>query len=62
MGANTKIEWANDTFNTHWGCTQLVRLGKKKAGRTIDGRTWDQLPNPRPSARDASPLEAVDHG
>ncbi|MFO0570194.1 MAG: phage Gp37/Gp68 family protein [Polyangiaceae bacterium] len=23
MGANTKIEWANDTFNTHWGCTEV---------------------------------------
>jgi protein gp37 len=25
----------------------LVRLGKKNAGRTLDGRTWDELPTPR---------------
>ena len=26
---------------------QLIRLGKKNAGRTLDGRTWDELPTPR---------------
>jgi protein gp37 len=24
----------------------LVRIGKKAAGRTLDGRTWDELPSP----------------
>ncbi|MDZ7735913.1 MAG: DUF5131 family protein [Gammaproteobacteria bacterium] len=24
----------------------LVRVGKKRAGRTLDGRTWDQYPEP----------------
>jgi protein gp37 len=25
----------------------LLRLGKKRSGRTLDGRTWDELPRPR---------------
>jgi protein gp37 len=30
-----------------WGAysSTLVRIGKKKAGRVLDGREWDQLPN-----------------
>lgn len=26
---------------------ELARVGKKKAGRELDGRTWDQFPEPR---------------
>jgi len=26
---------------------QMVRLGKKAAGRVLDGRTWDEVPSPR---------------
>lgn len=29
------------------GPNGLVRLGKKKAGRVLDGETWDGLPIPR---------------
>lgn len=25
MGKNTRISWATDTFNTHWGCTQVAQ-------------------------------------
>jgi protein gp37 len=28
----------------HCGATPVYRVGKKKAGRLIDGRTWDQFP------------------
>lgn len=28
--------------------TTMVRVGKKQAGRTLDGRTWDELPAARP--------------
>lgn len=34
------------TFGPRHRSDQLVRLGKKVAGRTLDGRTWDQLPQP----------------
>ena len=33
------------TFGPLNGSGSLVRLGKKNAGRTLDGATWDQLPN-----------------
>jgi len=33
------------TFGPRNGSDGLVRLGKKSAGRSLDGRTWDQLPN-----------------
>lgn len=28
------------------GAIYMVRLGKKKAGRLLDGRTWDEVPTP----------------
>ena len=32
----------------HYNCqpAPLVRLGKKRSGRELDGRTWDELPRP----------------
>ncbi len=35
------------TFAPRGNPEQLVRLGKKKAGRELDGREWDGLPSPR---------------
>ena len=32
----TAIEWTDRT--------QMDRVGKKAAGRLLDGRTWDQFP------------------
>jgi protein gp37 len=29
----------------HFGCNYTVRIGKKAAGRLLDGRTWDEFPN-----------------
>ncbi len=37
-------DWAPSTGWTGDGSTDMARVGKKKAGRTLDGRTWDQLP------------------
>lgn len=33
-----------------WGeyGSELIKIGKKKAGRVLDGRTWDGLPNAAP--------------
>lgn len=37
---------------------ELVHIGKKKAGRVLDGRTWDEFPTPRqPVARKHQPFE-----
>lgn len=78
MSANTKIEWADHTFNPWIGCTKAgpgcdhcyaqarkpgrwinlagghgfngervhyaEKVGKKAAGRLLDGRTWDGMP------------------
>jgi hypothetical protein len=39
--------------------TIAVRLGKKQAGRTLDGRLWEQFPaGPRSQARTV-PAQAV---
>lgn len=35
--------------------TIAIRLGKKRAGRTLDGRTWDQFPLPHPDPRRSIP-------
>jgi protein gp37 len=54
----TPIEWFRDLreqcngarlpfFFKQWGThVNLVKLGKKKAGRELDGRTWDEYPTP----------------
>jgi protein gp37 len=37
MAAKSDIEWIDATWTP-------VRVGKKVAGRLLDGRTWDQCP------------------
>ena len=41
----TKIEWADATINPVGGC--MFRCGKRRAGRLLDGRTWDEFPEVR---------------
>jgi len=41
MGDKTNIEWTDATWNPIIGCS---RIGKKAAGRELDGRTWDEYP------------------
>lgn len=45
-------DWAPSTgwTNTPASAEAMVRVGKKKAGRVLDGRTWDQLPSAHLSA------------
>lgn len=49
MAENTKIEWADHTFNPCDNCyaENLMdhRMSKVKwgAGRLLDGRTWDEF-------------------
>ena len=52
------------TFGPREGSDQLVRLGKKNAGRVLDGRTWDELPDlvggiAQPGLRQRSPQTEV---
>ncbi len=55
MSENSKIEWTDHTFNPWWGCTRVSEgvpfffkqwggVNKQRAGRTLDGRTWNQFP------------------
>ncbi|WP_406646944.1 hypothetical protein QEZ52_00495 [Aliisedimentitalea scapharcae] len=37
----TKIEWCDYTVNAWEGCQ---KVGKKAAGRFLDGREWNQFP------------------
>jgi protein gp37 len=37
-------DWAPSMGWTGDGSTDMARVGKKKAGRTLDGCTWDQWP------------------
>ncbi len=52
----TKIEWTEHTWSPVTGCTKVSpgckncyagRIGKKRAGRSLDGRTWDEMPEVR---------------
>ncbi len=36
----TKIEWCEDTWNPI-----VHRIGKKDAGRLLDGRVWEEYPD-----------------
>ena len=37
---NPDLEWFDED-----GVAKLIRIGKKRAGRTLDGRTWDEMPD-----------------
>ena len=62
MGDSTKIEWADRTLNFWIGCTQLkraggsaggvavFRVGKKAAGRLLDGTDYTEFPAERLAA------------
>ena len=51
------------TLGPREGFERLVRLGKKNAGRAIDGRTWDELPAPaRVSHVSGAAVQEVKHG
>ncbi len=54
MAANSAIKWTEATWNPVTGCTKIsigcqncyawVGFNKKKAGRVLNGRTWDEMP------------------
>jgi len=57
-----RVEWVKDIreqcrlsnvrfFFKQWGSYDAEghRVGKKKAGRLLDGRTWDSMPSPHPT-------------
>lgn len=53
MSADTKIEWADSTFNPFIGCTKVSpgcdhcyaeRQMDKRLGRLLDGREWSESP------------------
>lgn len=56
MSDRSKIEWTDATFNPWIGCTKVSpgcdiddmqcvgRVGKKAAGRLLDGREWNGFP------------------
>ena len=39
-------DYHNPTKSEHHNGLEYVRMGKKKAGRLLNGRTWDELPEP----------------
>jgi hypothetical protein len=49
----TIYPWTTDPLNTQQDSTCMVRVGKKAAGRLLDGRTWDELPQVEVSYADA---------
>jgi protein gp37 len=40
----TVYPWTTDPLDTKQDSTCMVRVGKKVAGRLLDGRTWDEFP------------------
>jgi hypothetical protein len=54
MGKNSRIEWTHHTF------TVMLRVGKKAAGRQLDGAMWDGLPKALAATRIASQQKAED--
>ncbi|MET7333305.1 DUF5131 family protein [Nonomuraea sp. NPDC005650] len=55
MADKTGIEWTDATWNPVRGCTKvspgcdncyMERVGKKRAGRDLDGREWNEYPEP----------------
>ncbi|HYC55856.1 MAG TPA: phage Gp37/Gp68 family protein [Candidatus Binatia bacterium] len=47
LGGRAFVAWERETSPGCFEGTQLVRVGKKKAGRELDGRTWDEFPEAR---------------
>jgi len=50
-----KYTWVAPDGRTHNpcsvdGCWAMARVGKKRAGRDLDGRTWDEFPRVRTDA------------
>ena len=43
MADKTLIGWTDATWNIITGCS-MFRVGKARAGRLLDGRTWDEMP------------------
>jgi protein gp37 len=57
VSTDSSIEWTQSTWNPVTGCTrtssgcqhcyffkQWGGFNKKKAGRLLEGRTWDEMP------------------
>ena len=51
MSDRSEIEWTNATWNPIRGCIKVSPVfkqwggtQKKKTGRMLDGRTWDEMP------------------
>lgn len=42
--ASTVIHYWNPTAYHEWDDATVARVGKKRAGRELDGRTWDEMP------------------
>ncbi|GAB5387046.1 MAG: phage Gp37/Gp68 family protein [Alphaproteobacteria bacterium] len=40
-------EWRQGFLPHHRGMTMMSPVGKKAAGRVLDNRTWDEMPDPR---------------
>ncbi len=47
-------EWVNDPTGEVFQGTRMRRVGKKAAGRHLDGRTWDQFPRLEPCSADTN--------
>ena len=42
--ADMKIDLEHFRYSEMWNQDFVYKLGKKKAGRMLDGRTWDEMP------------------
>ena len=51
MTADAFMSWDVENGTSAYDRTQPWRLGKKRAGRELDGRTWDEYPDIARSAR-----------
>jgi protein gp37 len=40
LAPNQSVAWGDGETNH----TRYTRIGKKRAGRVLDGRTWDEYP------------------
>lgn len=46
------LQHTDTTLSSHSSAVRFERVGKKIAGRTLDGRTWDEVPLPPPIRRE----------